>query len=679
MRARKTLTKLEKSLEYAWMGLNLNDPSLYIHNPLTKDIRKDENPITEIFRYMRDPRYFFFTVKTLFGMELFPFQLVMLRELWIRAFPMVLAARGGSKSQMLALYIMLRLMFTQGARVCVVGSAFRQSKVVFEYCEDLWARGHLYRDIVTGEPGRGGRKNGPHKAMDRWEIIVGQSIVTFLPLGDGKKIRGQRAHYLVAEEFSTINVEVYQKVVEGFGSVSASPVDNVKIAARIEMMKEMGMWTDEAEKAQKPQGGNQSIVCGTCDYEFNHFYKYFLQYKAIIESKGEKEKLNEIFSGEIPDKFNYADYSIIRLPYNILPKHYMDERQMSRFKATFLRSQFLMEYGACFIVDSEGFFKRSLIETCVVGRPDNEIIKPSVGDEPINFHAALVGSQNVRHIIAIDPASEEDNFSIVIIACYPDHRRVVYCWTMTRRKFKQKLKKGDTQERDFYQYCSRKIRDLMKMFPCERVVIDRMGGGIAIIEALGDNKRLKPGEQPLYILPEDDKDELYSFSAGLHIIKGINFSDPQWTSYANHTLKKDMEDKVLLFPYFDSAYLGLAIQEDVSQSRDDDTLEDAMFNIEEMKKELTTIVYSRTANSREKWTLPVSAEGKKRKDRYSALLMGNSIARDIDRFLDPTASYKSGGGWAINYDKDTGGGRMYYGPEWLKDAHSSTYGAIVRH
>ena len=40
------------------------------------------------------------------------------------------------------------------------------------------------------------------------------------------------------------------------------------------------------------------------------------------------------------------------------------------------------------------------------------------------------------------------------------------------------------KESDFYSYCSRKIRDLMQVFPCERIALDAQGGGIAIMEAL---------------------------------------------------------------------------------------------------------------------------------------------------------------------------------------------------
>ena len=51
----------------------------------------------------------------------------------------------------------------------------------------------------------------------------------------------------------------------------------------------------------------------------------------------------------------------------------MDDKQVARAKATIHTGIYNMEYAACFTKDSDGFFKRSLIESCVT-REDNPII-----------------------------------------------------------------------------------------------------------------------------------------------------------------------------------------------------------------------------------------------------------------------------------------------------------------
>jgi len=124
---------------------------------------------------------------------------------------------------------------------------------------------------------------------------------------------------------------------------------------------------------------------------------------------------------------------------------------------------------------------------------------------------------------------------------------------------------------------------------------------------------------------------------GLHIIELINFSKADWVSEANHGLKKDMEDKVLLFPRYDNLSIGLASEMDGIDNDKGDSLENLIYEIEELKDELCTIVLTKSSIAgRDRWDTPEvkTMDGKKsrtRKDRYSALLMANMVARQINR------------------------------------------------
>ncbi len=180
------------------------------------------------------------------------------------------------------------------------------------------------------------------------------------------KIRGYRANYLVSDEFASQNPDIYENVISGFAFVSSNPVQKVKEAAKIETLKNIGMWTPDQEKRmQENYKGNQSILAGTAYYSWNHFYTYFRKYKSYLDSRGNPDKLEEIFGGPPPDGFDWRDYSIIRLPLELVPKGMMDEKQISRSKATTHSTNYQMEFGAVFANDSNGFFKRSLIESCV--------------------------------------------------------------------------------------------------------------------------------------------------------------------------------------------------------------------------------------------------------------------------------------------------------------------------
>ena len=97
-----------------------------------------------------------------------------------------------------------------------------------------------------------------------------------------------------------------------------------------------------------------------------------------------------------------------------------------------------------------------------------------------------MGDKDKKYVFGIDPASEVDNFSIVVLELHKGHRRIVHCWTTNRGEHKEKVKKGYSKETDFYSYCVRKIRDLMKLFPCAHIALDAQGGGIAVMEGMHD-------------------------------------------------------------------------------------------------------------------------------------------------------------------------------------------------
>lgn len=671
--------KIITSFDDAWLGLgNLKDLKLE-KNPLFGRTKEDiENPDLHLLRLLRDPKYFGTTAKLLFGIELHPMQVVILQEFWDRPFPMYIASRGFGKSFLMALYCTLRCVLVPGTKIVVVGAAFRQSKIIFEYMETLWRNSPILRSIFNGND------DGPRRDVDRCTMRLGESWTIAVPMGDGSKIRGLRAHIIIADEFASISPDIYETVVSGFAAVSANPIENVKEQAKRKAMVEAGLWNDELEALQIKKG-NQAIIAGTADYSFKHFAQYWKRYKAIINSRGDKQKLEEIFKGEVPDSFNWRDYSIIRIPYEIIPKGFMDDKQVSRAKATIHTGIYNMEYAACFTEDSDGFFRRSLIESCVVS--ENKPIV--IGNNIVLFDVSTRGHADKQYVYGIDPASEKDNFSIVILELHPDHSRVVYVWTTNRNNFKDRQKTGLVNEYDFYGFCARKIRNLMKTFPCVRIGMDAQGGGVAIEEALHDPGKLEEGE--ILIWPViDNKPKDTDDQQGLHILELVQFARADWTAQANHGLRKDLEDKVLLFPRFDQVSLALALDKEGKDimTTDFDNLydneSDCILEIEELKNELTTIVMTQTStgpNGRDRWDtpevkLPNGKKGKLRKDRYSALIIANMLARQINRTLEPVTFDIIGNNLA---DTKNINGQMYKGPNWFTEqANTNIYGGIYR-
>ena len=658
-----------KELNNAWLHLNVDDN--YVINPFerlrTDDPEEFYNRLTCLFI---NPDYFSFVCKHVLNIDLLPMQALILKEMWSRKFPMLVGSRGLGKTFLLSLYCVLRAMLIPNRKIVVVGAAFRQSKYLHDYMENIWKNAPILRDICDSN-------SGPRRDVDMCKLTINGSTISALPIGDGQKIRGQRANDIIADEFASMSREIFENVIAGFAAVSASPVENVKRIAMEEEAKKRGIDTSSLyqKKGINEAKTNQIIISGTAYYDFNHFAEYWKRWKTIIETRGDLKSIsNNVFNGEdVPASFKWDDYSIIRIPVDLVPRGFMDEGQIARSKATVHNGIFLMEFGAVFTKDSQGFFKRSLIESCV--GTDIKPVKLQSG--PVYFDPMLRGSKNGKYLIAIDPASEVDNFSIVVLELHPDHRRIVYCWTTTRKEHTERVKRGLTKENNFYSYCARKIRELMDLFPVVHIAMDAQGGGYSVAEALHDFNQLKKGEIPIWPIIDEDKPQSSDDEQGLHILEMCQFAKYDWYSDANHGLRKDLEDKVLLFQRFDPITIGISIEEDKVNNRLYDTLEDCVMEIEELKNELSLIEVTESVNGRMRWDTPevkigVGKKKRMRKDRYSSLLMANMSARSIN-FEEKQSVYKAYGGFAAVDNTKKFERATFSGPNWFTSQMNDIY------
>ena len=627
-----TQSELEEKLKAeAYLGILTNDETL--HNPLTNIPMCAHDHFNEYMAYlMTRPEYFYLIIKIMFNMDSFPLQLLVLREMYNHRFPLMLMSRGGSKTYTLGIYILIKMITTPGIKCVITGAGFRQAKLVFDVMETIWTRAPMLRNCFRGE------RNGPKHGTDAWHFRLGDSICHALPVGhDGSKVRGYRANLLACDEFASVPRTIFEEVMSGFLSVSADSIQQIKQNAYVSSKKLLKL---PAYHDDKDSGiiQNQLILSGTAYYKHNHFYEYFKKWSNIIGSNGDEDVLRSYLpEGASIDDFNWKDYSIIRVPVELIQSGHMDMAQINRIKASVNKDTYLREFSACFSDDSDGFFKRSLIDSCTVSA-ENVITK---GGEEIKFNPAIYGRKDKKHIFGIDPAYQGDNFAIVILEINGTHRRVVHCWTTQASDHKQRLKDKIITENNYYKYCVRKIRDLMKRFPCAYIALDKGGGGDAIKEAFTETLGLLPGEEAIYpIIDPTEKPQDTDFMQGEHILHIIKFSS-DWVTQANHALKKDMETRDIIFPYHDDVSYVEAEFYDQSMGEAGqlyDTLEDCMSEIEELKNELSTIAISETASGKEHFDTPDKKtagmkKGRLRKDRYSALLMANMVARDAENLV----------------------------------------------
>jgi intein/homing endonuclease len=486
----------------------------------------------------------------------------------------------------------------------------------------------------------------------------------YLPKTNSFYAEGFRNHNSIPED-------IYEQVLVGFAAVSSDPLNNVKKKAYEQFCERFKhqvkkLRVPTIDKFNKQTENNQLMISGTAYYEWNHFYKYFQRYRNILYTKGDKRKLEALFGGPVPKHFDWSNYAIYRVPFDLIPPGFMDEESVARSKLTVHSEIYGMEYDAVFSKDSNGFFKRSLIESCVV----NEANKGKLPCKEI-FKARLHGDKEKKYVYGIDPASERDNLAVIILEVHPDHWRVAHCWTTTRARYKKMVKHGLEKDQEFYAFVCRKIRDLDKRFPCHSIALDAQGGGYALLEALQSEAHLEVGEERLLEVIEHNKPKDSDAMYGRHIIHMIQFANAKWTAEANHNLKFDLESRRILFPYFDSVELELAFQEDQRklkalnlQSEKDadlliDSLEVCVEEIEQLKDELSNIVHSATAGGTERWDTPEVKTGGKsvghmRKDRYSALVMANAVARTVNVYETHKLATSAPGGTLSQIGKSTG-------------------------
>lgn len=451
-------------------------------------------------------------------------------------------------------------------------------------------------------------------------------------------------------QHNSINTQIYEVVIKNFGAVSLNPIKAAKRRARLDRMERMGL---PIPKELRDEGfKNQSIIMGTMGFEFEPLFEYWQKYKNIISNKGLLDTGQQMKS--------WREFSIMRMPYELIPKGFMSEETIEAARATMHTAYYNSEFGCVPVKDTTGFFKRTIIESCVAN-PTNVKDKmkwPSWC--PKTFDARLKGDKNLEYVIGIDPAAEDDNFAIVVLEVHPEHARVVYSWTVNKKQL-------GAQVKNYYAYCAKKVRELMKAFNVVAIGIDAQGGGTSLAEALQDEDKLEEGQVPLWPIIEEKKSKDTDDYPGKHMLHMIQFASSEWTSKNNHGMLKDLQSKTLLFPDFNAVLLGLSPEEDkslgIEKSIYSDSYEDCLLEIEELKKELSIINHTKTS-TREKWDTPeiIDAENKKsnlKKDRYSALLIANSIAREYNRNV-PTYTHEHIGG-AVGHTEEVFNQPLYKG------------------
>jgi intein/homing endonuclease len=460
------------------------------------------------------------------------------------------------------------------------------SKRIFEEAEMIYNKAPLVQQCHSSI----------NKSTDLWEMRIGSSSIVAIPLGpQGEKVRGLRGTCIMLDEAQNMPWDIFNIVIRGFAIVSHSPVEQVRELERKKRMAEMGLIAEDEFLKQK---SNQIILSGTACFQFQDFYKIYLQYKNIIEDK----IYGKIPIGDIEEYVNHNDYAILQISYQDLPEGFLDKKQLANSRLSMPEALFKMEYEAQFITDTEGFFKRSLLESATPTGRDG-------------FGTQFKGNKDSFYVMGVDAARGAGaNFAIVVLELCGEISKIKYCWTTHSMDFPSSTKK---------------VREVLRNFNVVRADFDKLGGGQTVIDLLSEDSLIPPGEEPIV--------EIDSEKQGIKIIEAIQFN-PSWLSDANYGLRSDFEHKRILFP-------AMPGEEEVDGSDPYyyDKVDEVFAEIQEMKNEVCKIVATTTKTGNIHWDLPEGSPKKSRKDRYSALLLAAYAARQVRNKTIKTTELAEGG------------------------------------
>ncbi len=267
----------------------------------------------------------------------------------------------------LALYAMLN----QGVHIGVLSASFRQSKGIMKKILDIQKspKAKLFNDCVT----RVSLQN------DEWNIEIGQSKITALPLGQGEKLRGFRFQVMVMDELLLMPAKIVNEVVIPFLAVVTNPTERKKVKDAEDILISQGKMT-EADRKVWPS--NKIIGLSSASYQFEHLYTMYKNYEELILSGKSKN----------------AHYSIFHMSYDAVPDALYDPSLLEKAKSEMSEAQMDREFRSIFSSDSSGFFKISKMMACTFADGEGQSVE-------------LFGNKEDKYLLSIDPSWSESDAS----------------------------------------------------------------------------------------------------------------------------------------------------------------------------------------------------------------------------------------------------------------------------
>lgn len=609
-------TKGIQGYRYEYSASKLNKQLLELKGYLTEQEAK-----VYLYQFLRNN--IGFASELLLGVKLFPFQCLLIKGMLVGDFSMFVLSRGMSKTFSAAIFVLLHLIFNQGKKMGVISSGFRQAKFILQKAEDILKKpaAKIVSPLFNLK-----------KGTDQWELSCGRSSALALPLADGSRLRGFRFSVLLLDEFLNISKNIFQEVILPFLGVIDNPTEREDMKSIEDRLIAEGKMTEEERYRWD---NNKLILLSSPSFTFEYMYEVYCLYRDCILGTKEKEFIEE-------EMYANADaYRLIfQLSYDCAPNSLYDKNLLQQAKATMSEAVFAKEFGAQFVSESDSYYKLSKMAACTIG--DGE-----------HLTWEICGNPDDKYIISVDPSWSEDSgsddFAMEVFKLDTDSQKagMVHAYGLAGSAMKTHIK--------YFLY-------LITHFNVQCIVLD-YAGGVQFVSACNESELFKNKGIELKVLNEyiegdfvkgkDYNADLLSFQKNLAPTqyKYCFFRKPSstWIREGNELLQACIDHKKILFagspldaqyeaqlnkniPIDDLKWDRHYTNSPSKRANMIELLDNQRVMIELTKQQCANIEVSTNPQGSQVFRLPlhmsrITGPNKPRKDNYTALVLGNWMAR----------------------------------------------------
>jgi hypothetical protein len=564
-------------------GINLFNKGRNYRKTQTKSERLMDGIGTWASFYRANPHRF---VRDYLGINLKPFQVILLYAMNFNHYFMYLASRGQGKSFLSAIYCIVRAILYPETKIIAASGTKGQAREIIEKIDDMRKNSpNLQREISDIKTGSNDPKVEFHNGS--WIKVVASN----------DNARSKRANLILVDEFRMVDFSVITKVLRKFLAAPRSP-----------------KYLEKPEYSHLKER-NKEIYLSSCWLKSHWSYERMTTYfKSMMEGK---------------------QYFVCHLPYQLaikegllMKEQVLDEMSESDFDPI----AWIMEMEALWFGESEkAFFKFDDLQK---NRKLGKAYYPKEVSELVNDKSILLPKKEKGEIrlvsadIATMSGSQNDASAFFVSRMIPIsqgyERQIIYS---------ESIEGGHTGVQAL------RIRQLFYDFNCDYIVLDTQSAGIGVFDQLTetqfDSERGAEYE-PLSCINDERLAERCVYRNAPKVVYSIR-ATPQINSEIAVTFKDALKrNKVKLLISENEA------EEILRKIKGYDKLPEeakVQFRLPYIQ---TSLLINEMMNLEGEITdsglVKLREQGTGRKDRYSSLSYLNYIATEIERKLKKTKS-----------------------------------------